>query len=863
MATLEIATTKQIPDSTKALRRASGRIQLIAPLSGHLLPIEAVSDPVFAQKMVGGGVSLDPVSQSLVSPCDGTVTQIHSAGHAVTITTMEGVEVLMHIGLDTVMLKGEGFTPRVKTGETVARGDVLIDFDADYVATHARSLLTEIVVTNMGLVRDLHTHAGDVLAGQDPILDITFERAIDAGDNVGETVVTSPAILIANPAGLHARPAAVLANAAKKFGADIRLRRGERQANAKSVVAILGMEVGHGDQVVLLAQGSDAGEAVRVLAPMIESGLNEEVSTPAPIPIAAAKAEPVRQPDSGDPNVLNGVAASPGLAVGNIFQLRREEMLIVENAADPSEEQRRLEGAIAKARNQLEALQTKLQKQSDGPKAAIFEAHAELLDDPDLHSIANSLIAKGKSAAFAWREAVETHARVLESLNNELFVARAGDLRDVGRRVIDSLADGARGTLPEVPPDTILIAEDLSPSDTAGLDRSRVRGFCTTLGGATSHVAILARSLDIPAVAGIDPLILNLPNGTPVILDGTKGTITLAPNEAEIKRIRERQQRQSAHRAAALETAHEPATTIDGKRIEVVANIGGPSDAEQVVQLGGEGVGLLRSEFLFMKRAQAPTEQEQFEAYSTIARTLGPARPLIIRTLDVGGDKPLSYLPIPPEANPFLGERGIRVGLNRPDMLRTQLRAILRASAHGSVRIMFPMIATLAELREARKLLAEEQERLGVGPIEVGIMIEIPAAALMAQQFAREVDFFSVGSNDLTQYTLAMDRGHPKLAPKIDALSPSVLQLIAMTTRAAEQEGKWVGVCGGIASDLQALPLLIGLGVAELSVSVPTIPSIKAQIRTLDMTECKRLAQQALELESATEVRALCPQMDE
>ena len=858
MAAAEIATTKQIP---KALDRTSGRIQLVAPLSGHLLAIEAVPDPVFAQKMVGGGVSLDPVSESLVSPCDGTVTQIHSAGHAVTITTTEGVEVLMHIGLDTVMLKGQGFTPRVKTGETVARGDVLIDFDADYIATHARSLLTQIVVTSMGLVRDLHPQAGDVLAGQDPILDIAFERATDAGDSAGETVVSSPSILIPNPAGLHARPAAVLANAAKKFGADIRLQRGEQRANAKSVVAILGMEVGQGDRVVVVAQGNDAQEAIRVLAPMIESGLNEEA--PAPIRIAAPKPEPATRSDSGDPNVLKGVAASPGLAVGNIFQLRRHEMLVVENASDPREEQRRLEGAIEKAKNQLELLQAKLQKQSDAPKAAIFEAHAELLDDPDLHSIADSLIAKGKSAAFAWREAVETHARVLESLKKELFVARAGDLRDVGRRVVESLAGSERGTLPEVPPDTILIAEDLSPSDTASLDRSRVLGFCTTLGGATSHGAILARSLDIPAVAGIDPRVLDLPNGTPVILDGTKGTIKRAPDEGEVERIRERQQRQRARRAGALETAHGPATTIDGKRIEVVANIGGPADAEQVVQLGGEGVGLLRSEFIFMKREQAPTEDEQFEAYSTVARTLGPSRPLIIRTLDVGGDKPLPYLPIPPEENPFLGERGIRVGLNRPEMLRAQLRAILRASAHGSVRVMFPMIATLAELREARKLLAEEQERLGVGPIEVGIMVEIPAAALMARQFAREVDFFSVGSNDLTQYTLAMDRGHPKLAPKIDALSPAVLQLIAMTTRAAKTEGKWVGVCGGIASDPQAVPLLIGLGVAELSVSVPTIPSIKAQIRTLGMAQCRQLAQQALELESAAEVRALCPQVDE
>jgi multiphosphoryl transfer protein len=838
------------------------RIQLVAPLSGHLLPIEDVPDPVFAQKMVGDGVSLDPVSQSLISPCDGTVTLIHSAGHAVTITTAEGVEVLMHIGLDTVMLKGKGFTPRVKAGQTVARGDVLIDFDADDIATHARSLLTQIVVTNMGLVRDLQTCSGDVVAGQDAILDFEFECAQAARDDAAETTASSPAILIPNPAGLHARPAATLANAAKKFRADIRLQRGEQQANAKSVVAILGMEVGHGDRVLVVAQGSDAQNAIRVLAPMIESGLNEEVSAPTPVPTAAAQQTVAKRSDSDDPNLLHGVSASSGLAVGKVFQLRGAEIRVVEKGSDPLEEQRQLEDAIAKAKNQLEALRTKLQEQS-GDKAAIFAAHEELLDDSDLHVIANSLISKGKSAAFGWREAVETHARVLESLKNELFVARAGDLRDVGKRVLEALSGGEHTALPEVPPDTILIAEDLTPSDTASLDRSRVCGFCTTLGGATSHVAILARSLDIPAVAGIDPRALDLPDGTPVILDGTKGIVIVAPDEDELKRISEQQQRHAVSRATALATAHRPATTTDGQRIEVVANIAGPADAEQVMRLGGEGVGLLRSEFLFMSRADAPTEDEQFEAYATVARTLGPSHPLIIRTLDVGGDKPLAYLPIPAEANPFLGERGIRVGLNRPEMLRTQLRAILRASQHGSVRVMFPMIATLAELREARTLLDEERERLGVSPIQVGIMIEIPAAALMARQFAREVDFFSVGSNDLTQYTLAMDRGHPKLAPKVDGLSPAVLQLIAMTTRAAKTEGKWVGVCGGIASDPQAVPLLIGLGVAELSVSVPTIPGIKAQIRTLDTTACAQLAQQALELESAEDVRALCPQFDE
>src|SRR5262245_48371947 len=347
----------------KAPTAATGRIQLVAPLSGHLLPIATVPDPVFAQKMVGDGVSIDPVSQSLVSPCDGTVTLIHSAGHAVTITTAEGVEVLMHIGLDTVMLKGKGFTPRVKTGETVARGDVLIDFDADEVATHARSLLTQIVITNMGVVRDLQTRSGNVVAGRDPILEIALARAETAGDDLAETVASSPVISIPNPAGLHARPAAVLANAAKKFKADVRLQRGEQSANAKSVVAIMGMEVGHGDRIQLVARGSDAQDAIRVLGPLIESGLNEDVSVsapaPAPVRTAAQPQTPVKRPDSDDPNLLLGVSASSGLAVGNVFQLRRNEIAVVEEGSDPREEQKQLESALAAARNQLQALRTK------------------------------------------------------------------------------------------------------------------------------------------------------------------------------------------------------------------------------------------------------------------------------------------------------------------------------------------------------------------------------------------------------------------------------------------------------------------------------------------------------------------------
>jgi phosphocarrier protein FPr len=384
-------------------------------------------------------------------------------------------------------------------------------------------------------------------------------------------------------------------------------------------------------------------------------------------------------------------------------------------------------------------------------------------------------------------------------------------------------------------------------------------GFCTTRGGATSHVAILARSLGIPALAGIEPAALELPDGSAVILDANKGTLRTNAAPQDVARIKGAQERAERRRKEDLAHALEPAVTRDGVRVQVLANIGGLQEAGQIASLGGEGVGLLRSEFLFMERSDAPSEEQQFQTYKTIAEAVGA--PVIIRTLDVGGDKPLPYLPIPKEDNPFLGERGIRVGLDRPEILRAQLRAILRTGASFKVRIMFPMVSVLSELRDVKAMLSEEAASLGVRLVPVGIMVEVPAAAVMAAQFAREVDFFSIGTNDLTQYTLAMDRGHPRLAPQVDGLSPAVLKLIAETVNGARSANRevQVGVCGGIASDLRAVPILIGLGVHELSVSLPAIPGVKAQIRALNHEACKQLAVRALAAESADEVRALVP----
>jgi phosphocarrier protein FPr len=626
----------------------------------------------------------------------------------------------------------------------------------------------------------------------------------------------------------------------------------------------MSLDVRQGAKVQIVACGADAAAAVEKLSKVLAEGCGDEGCTPAPAPatitMSPAAAPPPRR-ESTDPNLLLGVAASAGLAVGEVFQVRRTDIPVTEVGVGIDKERQHLAAAIAAAQGQLAALRGKLHAKREPAKAAIFAAHEELLSDPDLMEIAESGIAKGKSAAFAWKKAITTHADRLASMRNQLLAQRANDLRDVGLRVL-SILTGTEMTQPEYPSNAILIAEDLTPSDTAALDRSRVLGFCTTRGGATSHVAILARSIGIPALAGIEPVALEIANGTSVILDGNKGTLRLHATPDEVTRIRKAQERAEQRRKDNLAHAREPAVTLDGARIEVVANIGGLKDATQLAGFGGEGVGLLRSEFLFMERSDAPSEEEQFKTYKSIAEAVGAQNPLIIRTLDVGGDKPLAYLPIPKEDNPFLGERGVRVSLDRPEILRTQLRAILRAAPSGKVKVMFPMIATLDELRDVKAILAEEAASVGLPGIPTGIMVEVPAAAVMAAQFAREADFFSVGTNDLTQYTLAMDRGHPKLAPQVDGLNPAVLRLIAHTVKGAQPAGKPVGVCGGIASDPVAVPILIGIGVNELSVSLPSIPAVKAQIRTLRLDDCRQLAERALAAESAAEVRALIPVID-
>ena len=826
----------------------SQQLQLLAPLSGVLMALDNVPDPVFASRLIGDGLCIDPTSQVLCAPLSGVISNLQHTGHAVSITGDNGVQVLLHIGLDTVSLGAKGFTALVEEGQQVTAGQALIEFDADYIALHARSLLTLMLVVSgetfvpLGAGRDL------VESGQ-PVLSVQLAQAeaVAVADDLNTAAHCSAPQALPNANGLHARPAAVFAQAAKGFASTIQLHKQGDSANAKSLIAIMALQTVHGDSVYLSAAGADADQALKVLSELLASGCGETVAAMPVEPSPAVASEEAAT------DVLRGVCASPGSAFGHVVQLNESALQITEFAPHPAIERDHLEQGLAEAAH---ALKTLCDNAPGKAQADIFKAHQELLQDPGLLDQAFGLIEQGKSAAFAWQSATQATSTLFKGLGSHLLAERALDLEDVGRRVL-KLMLGVQDHALELPDHAILIAEQLTPSQTASLDTRKVAGFATVGGGATSHVAILARALDLPAMCGMLPQVLALANGTPVLLDADRAELHLHPDPERIQQLTLQRARQHERQQRDLQQATLAACTRDGRHVEVSANIASLAEAEQAVALGAQGVGLLRSEFLYLERNSPPSHDEQVATYSAIARTVGTEHNLVVRTLDVGGDKPLAYVPMEHEANPFLGMRGIRLCLERPHLLREQLSAILASADLTRLHIMLPMVTQLSELRMARQMLEEQALAQGISTLpKLGIMIEVPAAALMADLFAPLVDFFSIGTNDLTQYTLAMDRDHPRLASQADSLHPAVLRLIASTVKAAHAHGKWVGVCGALASESLAVPVLLGLGVDELSVSVPVIATIKARVRELEFSACQTLAQQVLGLESAEQVRA-------
>lgn len=699
--------------------------------------------------------------------------------------------------------------------------------------------------------------AADRLVATQDALEIVRAFAVKSEGPVARAV--TPAVVlkdgklidvaIAGSAGLHARPATFFVEVAKRFSCEITVEHAGKSGNGKSMASLLKLGVAGGGAIRIFARGADADEALLALRDAIECGLGEQEEG------APESDLPTWIPESGG-RAIGGVAAAPGLAIGRLHHFYRAKIVVEDRGGEVLKERAAFEDALAVARAELDQVYETMKARAGKNEASIFKAHQAFLDDDALLALVRSAIDEDHSAAWAWQRAIELQVAELGAVDNERLRGRAADLHDVGQRVLRILAPAHHGEtrLPDEP--VIILADDLTPSDTAKLDPRRVLGICTVSGGPTSHTAIIARSLDIPAVVGCGAVALELNDGLTVILDGGTGNLYVEPSRAELESARAFQQNLERLRDVEYSTRYEPALMTDGRRVEVVANIAKAAEAALAVEAGAEGVGLLRTEFLFLERDTAPSEDEQYEAYTAMTRALN-GLPLVIRTLDIGGDKVVPYLSLPKEDNPFLGVRGVRLTLKKPELFLPQLRAIYRASKTGPVSIMFPMIATLEDLRAAKEVAEKVRLEVGAPPVELGIMIEVPSAVMIAAELAKECDFFSIGTNDLTQYALAMDRMHPALGKQVDGLHPGVLRLIEMTVRAAESAGRWVGVCGGIAGDPRGAMILAGIGATELSMSIPSVAAVKAQLRGVSHAQAAAFAKKALACATAGEVRAL------
>ena len=562
--------------------------------------------------------------------------------------------------------------------------------------------------------------------------------------------------------------------------------------------------------------------------------------------------------------VIKGIAASNGYAIAKIFKIETLALNVTEEKITSYEDEKlRFQTAHQKSIAELQIIRDKAILSLGEEHGAIFEAHLQMIEDPELlggiySMMENDLV----NAAHALQTVSDSFIAIFESMDNEYMKERAADIKDIRKRLLCHLLDVKMNDVTLIDEPVVIVAEDITPSETAQLNREFVKGFATNIGGRTSHSAIMARSLEIPAVVGLKTVLEKSNHGDHVILDGISGEIYFNPSKEMITTYEQKLVKYNENKLLLQRYLDKKSVTLDGHQVEMSANIGTPDDVDGIITNGGEGVGLYRTEFLYMGRSNFPTEEEQFIAYKTVLERMNP-KPIVIRTLDIGGDKELSYLDMPEEMNPFLGYRAIRLCLDRKEIFVTQLRALLRASVHGQLKIMFPMIATINEFLDAKSILLETKEALikeGIEvseDIEVGMMVEIPAAAILADQFAKHVDFFSIGTNDLIQYTFAADRMNETVSYLYQPYNPSLLRLIKMVIDAAHKEGKWAGMCGEMAGDHIAIPLLLGLGLDEFSMSATSILSARALMSKMDIEKLKPLAEKALDMSHNDEVMNL------
>ncbi|QKS84866.1 phosphoenolpyruvate--protein phosphotransferase [Pseudomonas bijieensis] len=823
---------------------------LSAPLSGPVLTLANVPDAVFASGAMGDGIAIDPLNDTLYAPCAGEVIHVARSGHAVTLRADNGAELLLHLGLDTVELQGEGFSMLVKEGARVSNGQPLLRYDVDKVALRCKSLVSLLVITNGEHFQARPITLKGVKVGE-PLLHVVAKTPAETQDEeqaVGIEVFGQ--VRIAHRGGLHARPAALIRQTAQGFKSRSQLHFQGKTASCDSVMGMMGLAITEQAEVHVSCRGSDAEAALHALLSTLSTALAEEAHAVAP----AVKA----QHRSAEAGVLHGVCAAPGLVAGPLVRLDGIQLPEDAGRHNVEEQRQQLNSALGHVRREIQLTLENAKARRHRDEEAIFSAHLALLEDPILLDAAHLAIDQGSAASHAWSRSIDVQCKVLQQLGSTLLAERANDLRDLRQRVLRVLLGEAWQF--DVPAGAIVAAQELTPSELLQLCAQGVAGVCMVEGGATSHVAILARGKGLPCLVALGDALLVQTPGQSVVLDADGGRLELAPTAERLAQVQQEQRRRATQHAQQEALAHTSAHTRDGVNIEVAANVASRSDAAQALASGADGVGLLRTEFLFVDRHTAPDEEEQRQAYQAVLDAMGD-KPVIIRTIDVGGDKQLDYLPLPAEANPVLGLRGIRLAQLRPELLDQQLRALLQTRPLQRCRILLPMVTEVDELLHIRQRLDTLASELGLSERpQLGVMIEVPAAALLAEQLAEHADFLSIGTNDLSQYTLAMDRDHAGLAARVDALHPALLRLIAQTCAGAAKHGRWVGVCGALACDPLATPVLIGLGVRELSVSPPQIAEIKARVRQLDTVKCACLSAELLNLGSAAAVRRACHQ---
>lgn len=816
-------------------------LEVLSPMQGWAWSLASVPDPAFAQAALGPGLAIDPLDPIVTAPISGVITTLNPSHHAIVIRHDCGIEVLVHVGIDTVEMRGEGFTPFITVGQRVEAGDPLIECDLDLVAHRQFSLASPVVVVAPdGIALRAMVPPGPIARGARLFVAIPQQSlpgaAISAAAEEAQAVVT-----IGLSHGIHARPAAALARLLREHGLSGELAVGDRHADLASTVALMRGSFAGGEAARVRVSGPGAATMLEQVAAILRGGF-AEVAPQLPTEPTITEA---RAPAAA--GQLRGITGSAGLAAGPAFHHRPPRLNLHEHGADPASES----AALAEALRQVES---ELESESDGGALGqVLAAHRELAADPELRRLADAGIANGHSAGFAWHAASETVANIFAGSGDPRLAERRADLNDLTRRVLAKLS-GQPLEIAVAPAGAIVLAADLLPSELADYADCDVAGIVLAGSSPTAHVAIIAAGRGLPLLTAAGSGIEMVPDGRQVVLDANSGLLDYTADSQRIDQVRTAITAAASQAEADKAGAALAACTLDGVRIPVMANLGGLDEAISATAIGADGCGLLRTEFLFLERDSPPTADEQAITYQAIRSALG-ARPLTIRTLDVGGDKPVRFLPGTHEENPALGMRGLRISLAYPELFDAQLDAVLRAARDGPggpVHVMVPMVSGLEEWRAVRAAV----RRLGGDDILLGLMIETPAAVLLSDQIAAEADFFSIGTNDLTQYILAMDRTNPALASKADPLHPAMLRAIRTICLAAAEHDCPVSVCGSLAGDRLGIPLLLGLGVSSLSVVAAAVPTTKRIVRCCHRGDWAMLAVEACNLPGPAAIRA-------